>query len=1392
MPPRRTIAGGNSSGPGRPGRRGSRPGSGEGHRKPPTVAQQHAEWVSLLRPDGPFIAIPVLTEAFPQYLDTVPDDTLAKVRQAWTEVQEAPDLLTPAWIELILTDLLGYTPAMIAEGGARPEDIRTGPLPGVRLRPDAIAYGPDGQGGRAERLLIYRLPAGTPLTAASKTEPSPAEQAAGLCRHRGTPLALLTNGAHWALVHAKPGEPATTAVFDADLWLEERDLLRAFASLLAARRVLPPPKTTDGMNSWSLAAQFSRSAEAQSEVTTTLGTQVRQAVELLVGELSRLDRESGGTLLGEVEPRQVYRGALTVMMRLVFLLYAEEQRLLPVNSDLYDSAYSVGGLHSQLDAEQNLYGEEVGDRRAAAWPRLLATFAAVYEGCEYEEMRIPPYGGSLFDPARYPWLDRLAVTDRVVHEMLGALLILKRGRSGAERLSYKGLDVEQIGHVYEGLLEFSCLRVGEPYLGLIGKAEPELPLAEVEEEAERDGTFFDWLAKTCDASPAAIRKAMGSASEDLAALHAACDNDAGLAERIRPLRGLLRRDLRGLPTVFPAGSLVITQVGDRRATGTHYTPRKLAEEIVKYTLEPLCYSPGPADGADPADWQVRPAADLLDLKVLDPAMGSGAFLVSACRFLGERLVEAWERDGYPVEVLAALGPDFNRDDAFLEAKRRVAARCIYGVDRDEAAVELGKLSLWLVTLAKDQPFSFLDHSLRCGDSLVGLTSESQIEAFHLDPETGRRINARLSGAIDEVVGPILTRVRELREEIEAQPVRDPRQAQALAAKLREAERLTDRLRDLADAVTAAALSTAEQPTDALDARLTGLSEQSQRIVQGELESPLEQAFRAQLEAWLRGSRSEAIRPLHWVLEFPEVMRHGGFDAVVSNPPFMGGMTIGSRLGKDFLRYVGRFIARGKSAGGRADLCTFFYLRDLDIASSGRVGVIATNTIAEGDSREVGLDQAVDMGWSVYRAEKSQVWPGTASLEVALLWTGHPSARERLILDGAPVAGLTPSLNAQSRINGNPYRLVQNMEQAFEGSKVTGTGFVLNKEEGEDLLQKSVRNSDVIFPYLNGEDLNSRWNLSARRYVINFFDWPIEHAQQYAEAFRIVETRVKPQRDMLPDYKRRLREMWWQYEHHARSLYSAMGGLSRVIAIAQTSRTQMPAFVSARQVLSHMLVVFPTEDPARFALHSSEFQYSWTARYSAGLKADLRFFPSDCFENFPQPALTMRMAQIGSQLDETRSLIMEQRGIGLTALYNQFHDPAVHDDDVLRLREAHVKVSEAVCEAYALSEEEDPAIRDYEARIAASLLPAWREVDLRHDFYETRQGTRFTINPQARVDTLDKLLAMNHYRYEEEVRRGLHSGRGRGASKRRRVARASASEAPPLDDGGLFAPEGTLF
>ena len=617
------------------------------HAKPKTISQRHAEWSGLLRPDGPFISVPVLAEAFPQYLDTIADDTFDKLRLAWSEVSESPDTLTSLWCDLVLRELLAYTPQLLAEVPGLPPDLMTA----AGLKPDAVLYGPNGNGGRAERLLVYRRPYDEHLTKATRQQ-SPAEQAAALCRDRGVPLALLTNGAHWVLVHARPAEPATIADWDADLWSEERDLLRAFATLLRA------PFVAAGR----LANLFAESAAKQAEVTTTLGTQVRQAVELLVGELSRLNRESGGALLDAVPERQIYRGALTVMMRLVFLFYAEEHRLLPVDAPMYASSYSVTTLYDQLQEERNLHGDQVAGLRAAAWPRLLATFAAVYGGCEHDQMRIPPYGGGMFDPARYPWLDTVAVTDLVTAEMLRSLLILRRRGGAAERLSYKGLDVEQIGHVYEGLLEYSCLRIDEPYLGLIGRAEPELKLSVVEAAHAHDD-WDEWIAKQCDASASSLRKALDKPAVDEPTLDAACDNDKALSARVWPLRGLLRRDLRDRPTVFPKDSLIITQTGDRRATGTHYTPRPLAEEIVKYTLEPLSYSPGPADGADRATWQVRRAGDLLDLKVLDPAMGSAAFLVSACRFLADRVVDAWDRDGYPDSVRDALGSGFDRDDA---------------------------------------------------------------------------------------------------------------------------------------------------------------------------------------------------------------------------------------------------------------------------------------------------------------------------------------------------------------------------------------------------------------------------------------------------------------------------------------------------------------------------------------------------------------------------------------------------------------------------------------------------------------------------------------------------------------------------------------------------------
>ena len=176
-------------------------------------------------------------------------------------------------------------------------------------------------------------------------------------------------------------------------------------------------------------------------------------------------------------------------------------------------------------------------------------------------------------------------------------------------------------------------------------------------------------------------------------------------------------DERGSPKkrIAASGTPILQPTGERRRTGSHYTPRSLTAPIVKYALEPAFDRLGP----DATPEQV------LDLKVCDPAMGSGAFLVEACRALGERLVAAWAR--WP-ETRPKIPAD---EDEELHARRLVAQRCLYGVDKNPRAVDLARLSLWLATLARDHEFTFLDHALKCGDSLVGLTT-AQIAAANWD------------------------------------------------------------------------------------------------------------------------------------------------------------------------------------------------------------------------------------------------------------------------------------------------------------------------------------------------------------------------------------------------------------------------------------------------------------------------------------------------------------------------------------------------------------------------------------------------------------------------------------------------------------------------------------
>ena len=184
------------------------------------------------------------------------------------------------------------------------------------------------------------------------------------------------------------------------MWFDEPLTLRAFRSLLGVQRFFGVAADQ------TLESLLAASAQDQQEITDQLGLQVRHAVEILIQMIDRADQDSGGKLLGkEVPPSLLYEAALTVMMRLVFMLSAEERKLLPLDDSLYAENYAISTLRAQLRELADQQGEEVLERRYDAWSRLLAAFRAVHGGIRHERLNLPPYGGSLFDPDKYPFLE---------------------------------------------------------------------------------------------------------------------------------------------------------------------------------------------------------------------------------------------------------------------------------------------------------------------------------------------------------------------------------------------------------------------------------------------------------------------------------------------------------------------------------------------------------------------------------------------------------------------------------------------------------------------------------------------------------------------------------------------------------------------------------------------------------------------------------------------------------------------------------------------------------------------------------------------------------------------------------------------------------------------------
>ncbi|WP_326602819.1 Eco57I restriction-modification methylase domain-containing protein [Streptomyces sp. NBC_01800] len=1366
--------------------------------------RQHQEWLDLTEVSGPFLTMPVLRQAWPQ-LDTLEKDERARLRARHADWQNDTTAGRDEWVAYVLRSLLGWGDALTLRQGESDDlglDRLTLHVPehGAVLCPDFALVEPGtdlatepntAAAAKRVRLLGTTVPAGTVPTsraaAGGDWAAAPADRLARLLRHHDIPLGLLTDGRWWCLVWAPIGGVTTTAVFDTIGWNEaaERNVVRAFVSLLRRRRFFEYEETE------TLAGLLKASLAAGEEVTEALGIQVRQAVELLVDAIGRadvraMDAGAPGLHASGVAAGEVYRGAVAVMMRVVFLLYAEERGLLPADNEVYATAYSARFLRAELKSRADADGESALEHTTSAWHRLIALFHAVYGGVDHPELQLPAYDGSIFAPDTYAWLELttplLPIDDRTVLHMLQSVQEVRVGtgkNAEVRTLSFRALDVEQIGYVYEGLLSYGGERAVEDMVGLIGPEglEHEVPLRELESLAAKSGGSVKALAKAIHekwkdpkppASAAKLEKLLGPATDDVEArrqLNAVTKN-AALSERLLPFFGILRRDLRDLPMVIPNGSLYVTESTLRKNTGTHYTPRFLAEDVVRHALEPLVYEPGPLQTADAEEWRLKSPEQILKLKVADIAVGSAAFLVAACRYLGDRLIEAWENEGRTDAMTyragravdAVTAADAEQDPVVVESRRQIIEHCLYGVDINPMAVEMAKLSLWLVSMDPTRPFTFLDDRLVTGDSLLGVHNMEQLQSVHLKPR-------RQYDVLAQQTRQLVDQLTEERLAITAIKGVDLPALQRKRAGLADVNRHSRRLRLVGDLITGAALATCAAgrvewyAADGGD-RVKDLFSQAAWIVEKivadgvEDDSEVVREARATAEEWLAAEPPTGgleRRPMHWPLVFPEVFsRGGGFDAIVGNPPFLGGQKLTGAMGEAYREYMVDFIAGGKR--GSADLVAYFELRVHGLLGrGGQSGLIATNTLAQGDSREVGLDQLESSGVHIRRAIKSAPWPSnSAVLEYCAVWTSKAPKNEGVAYFLGKIVvpnGISTSLNPATRESSWANPLKRNELMSFQGVNILGLGFTLPEAEARAWISEDGRYAEVLFPYLNGQNINNHPKNGTDRWVVNFRDWSISKAQEYPLAFERVWRDVKPERDT--NSRKARRERWWQYAERAPGLDRAIARLDRCMVITRVSKVVMPVMVPTGPVFSEATIVFASDDLALFAFLSSAPHYWWALDRASTMKGDLRYTPTDVFETLVRPPLTPRLRAAGTHLDAYRRDLMLARNMGLTATYNLVHNPECQDEDIVQLRHIHEEIDRATVEAYGWYDLLDDSGQTSYADPTHETFP------LDHGFHETDQGARYTIGLLARAEIIDRLRQLNHQVYADEVYLGLH-------------------------------------
>ena len=1338
--------------------------------KPNPQVAAHLEWIGFVRPTGLVVSAPALVKAG-AVLNRRDTEGQHRLNECVAEPQNGASPHCEPYIpdfRAFASKVLDWNFSSQGYAGTNdspiPPELEV-PLPdsGDILRPTYAVR--TGRGESDWQLLVHVCKPAADLdgTQRSKGGPdlSPHGSMERLLRQTDTPAGLLCNGSTLRLVSAPKGESSG--------WLDfrVRDMTQtAGRPICTAMRLLLGQNRLLGVGRGKrLAGLLEESRKYQNEVSERLSEQVLHALyELLRGFQAAHDASPQKQLLGRFldpahprddrgNPDEVYRGLLALVLRLIFLLYAEERDMLPQN-ETFLGAYSIAGLHKRLTADAALHPDTM-DQRYGAYAQLLALFRMVHDGARSGTMKLTRRQGALFDPDRYRFLEGRAnqvaggrqaherieaplVSDGAVYRVLDKLLVLD-----GERISYRALDVEHIGSVYETMMGFR-LRTAQGRSVAVKAAKKHGAPTTVDLEAllaEAPGKRAKWIRDRTDRNIATNTKTNSAvrAATTLDALHAALDSVV---------------DKHATPDLVHAGAMVLQPSEERRRSGSHYTPRELTEPIVRDTLKPVLDRLRDNGQGPPSPDQ------LLDLKVCDPAMGSGAFLVEACRQLGDALVESWHASGQVPHV----PPDETED---VLARRMVAQRCLYGVDRNPVAVDLAKLSLWLVTLARDHPLTFLDHALRHGDSLVGL-SRRQIRSFHWKDRAPNFAPGFEAMKADEH----LAEARELRRRIReaGDDVPDEKKRELW----HEAKSHADDAKFLGDLVVAAFFE-GTKPGQRERAR----AELADAVIDGRVRD---------YTSWLddRCRKEPPLAPFHWEIEFPEVFdrKNPGFDAIVGNPPFAGKNSVAAANVAHYPLWLKQVH---EQSHGNADLVAHFFRRSFDLVRrDGRFSLIGTNTIAQGDTRSTGLRWICQHGGQISKATTRVKWPGLAAVVVSVVHVVKGRVPGRKVLDERPVEQITAFL-FHGGGHGDPVRLRANAGKSFQGSIVLGMGFTFDDTDKKGiatpiaemtrLIEEDPSNQDAIFPYIGGQEVNNSPTHAHHRYVINFGDWPLHRddigetwkhadvrrrkylrrqtvvprdypdpvAADWPDLLGIVREKVKPERTHLfkrNPIGRKRATFWWQYGSLATQLYAAIARNQRVLAInCGATPHHAFAFLPARMVFANSLAVFPLDTYAAFCALQCRVHEVWARFFGSSLEDRLRYTPSDVFETFPFPEnweSHPALEAAGKKYYEFRADLMVRSDEGLTKTYNRFHDPNEYDPEFARLRELHTAMDRAVLDAYGWSDVPTDCefLLDY-------------EID-EEEWGHRKKPYRYRWPNKDRDEVLARLLELNAARAEHEA------------------------------------------